>query len=88
MQKTMGWGSFAAGSVGFAIGVLLTQTPGLDHRLDLLFLVGSTLLLGVACWLLLRVTRAGILRNTALTIAVLEALTATYAVASIVTYSR
>jgi hypothetical protein len=87
MQKTIQWGSFGLGSIGFVIGFLLTQAPGKDHSLDFLFLVVSAASLGLACWLLIR-DRDSTLRNVALTLAVLEVLAAAYGVISIVTYSH
>ena len=86
MQIILKWASFGLGSVVCAMGVLLTQVPATDHRLDLLFLIASMVLLGLACWMLKRGETANIVRNGAMTLAALEVLLAAYGVLSIVTY--
>jgi hypothetical protein len=88
MLRTAVGGSLVVGSIGLAVGILLTQAPGRDHKLDLMFLAGSAVLLAIACWLLPRITKSGILRDALLTVAVLELLVSAYGVVSSVTYSR
>ena len=85
MKTALKWASFALGSVGCGVGVMLTQAPGKNHSLDLSFLVASIILLGLAGWMLKRGDGASVVRNTALTLAALEALLAAYGVASIIT---
>ncbi len=65
---------------------MLTQVPGKSHSLDLSFLVASIILLGFAGWMLKRGNGASTVRNTALTVAALEALLAAYGVVSFITY--
>jgi hypothetical protein len=87
MRTAVTWACFGLGSIGFVFGVLLTQAPGKDHILDLTFLFSAAILLLLSCWLLWRIG-SSFLRNTALTIAIFEVLTAVYGLASILTYQH
>jgi hypothetical protein len=87
MRGAAAWGCFGIGSAGCVLGILLTQAPGRNHTLDLVFLLCSLVLLVPACWFLWRVG-SGVLRNAALTIGFFEVLIAGYAVVSILTYTR